>query len=248
MTAALEVADVSHAYGKRRALESVTLTVEPGSFTALLGVNGAGKTTLFNLITRLFATQAGRISVCGHDMADAPHAALAMLGVVFQSRALDPALSVRQNLIYQGALHGLGKVEALGRGAALLEQVKLIDRLGDKVGALSGGQVRRVEIVRALLNRPRLLLCDEATVGLDVVSRGEIVAEVHTLAADRGIGVLWATHLIDEILDDDAVVVLHKGVVKAAGKAAEVAGPDGLDAAFRRITAEGGDGDRGTVQ
>ena len=233
---ALEIEDVSHAYGKRRALAGVSLSVDAGRFTALLGVNGAGKTTLFNLVTRLFDTQSGQITVCGHNLRTAPRSALASLGVVFQSRALDPALSVRQNLIYQGALHGLAKREALARGEALLAQVKLADRMADKVGTLSGGQLRRVEIVRALLNEPRLLLCDEATVGLDVVSRADIVAEVHSLAAERGIGVLWATHLIDEIRPDDAVVVLHEGIVKAAGQAADIAGDTSLDAAFRNLT------------
>ena len=238
MTApSLLVEDVSHHYGPRRALNDVSLSVEPGVFAALLGVNGAGKTTLFNLITRLFDTQKGRISVCGHDIRREPRRALARLGVVFQSRALDANLTVAQNLVYQGALHGIPRRDALARGSALLERIGMAERIGDKVGRLSGGQVRRVEIVRALLHSPDLVLCDEATVGLDVKSRADIVADLHALAAERGVGVLWATHLIDEIGAEDPVTVLHEGEVRACGTAAEIAGGGTLSNAFLALTA-----------
>ena len=114
----------------------------------------------------------------------------------------------------------------------------MADRIGDKVRALSAGQARRVEIARALLHGPRLLLCDEATVGLDVKSRTDIVAEVHALAAEQGVGVLWATHLIDEIQPNDRVVVLHLGRVLATGTAAEIAGEQSLSERFLAMTAE----------
>jgi ABC-2 type transport system ATP-binding protein len=216
----------------------VSLDVPRGAFVALLGVNGAGKSTLFNLITRLYDTRTGRIAVCGHDIRQAPTQALRRMGVVFQSRALDPSLTVAQNVIYHGALHGVGRAEALRRGEAALGRMRLSDRMGDKVSALSGGQARRVEIARALLHDPQLLLCDEATVGLDVKSRAEIVADVHALAAERGAGVLWATHLIDEIAPDDRVVVLHRGRVLARGAAAEIAGEGALTDAFLALTRE----------
>lgn len=210
-----------------------------GSFTALLGVNGAGKSTLFNLITRLYDNVTGAIEVCGHDVRrDARHA-LARLGVVFQSRALDGTLTVAQNFAYAGALYGMAPGEVRRRGAELLERIGLIERMGDKVRALSGGQARRVEIARALLHGPDLLLCDEATVGLDVKSRTDIVAEVHALAADQGVGVLWATHLIDEILPDDRVVVLHHGRVLAIGPAGEIAGDKTLSERFLEMTGDG---------
>jgi ABC-2 type transport system ATP-binding protein len=238
MDDALTVEGVSHAFGKTRALSDVSLDVPRGAFVALLGVNGAGKSTLFNLITRLYDTRTGRIAVCGHDIRQAPTQALRRMGVVFQSRALDPSLTVAQNVIYHGALHGVGRAEALRRGEAALGRMRLSDRMGDKVSALSGGQARRVEIARALLHDPQLLLCDEATVGLDVKSRAEIVADVHALAAERGAGVLWATHLIDEIAPDDRVVVLHRGRVLARGAAAEIAGEGALTDAFLALTRE----------
>ncbi len=242
--AALRVDALSHRYGAREALKAVSLQVRQGSFTALIGVNGAGKTTLFNLVTGLFARQSGTIEVCGHDVSARPRAALASLGVIFQSRAIDPGLTIAQNLAYQGALHGLRRRAALDRAARLLGRMGLGDRMGERVAALSGGQARRVEIAAALLHAPRLLLCDEATVGLDVASRRDIVADLHALAAEDGVGVLWATHLIEEILPQDPVYVLHRGEILAAGPAADVAAqnavgraPGGtLSDAFLRLT------------
>lgn len=233
---ALRIEGLSHSFGAQRAVDDVSLTVEAGRFTALLGVNGAGKTTLFNLVTRLYANRSGRIFVCGGDMGEAPRAALARLGVVFQSRSLDAALTVAQNIAYQGALRGIGRRDALARGTAALARVGLGDSIGRKVGALSGGQARRAEIACALLHRPALLLCDEATVGLDVKSRADIVADVHRLAAEEGVGVLWATHLVDEISAGDQVIVLHKGRVLASDAAAALAGGGTLSDAFLAMT------------
>lgn len=234
-TPALSVAGVSHSYGARVALDDVSLEVPAGRFVALLGVNGAGKSTLFNLITRLFDTRSGEIAICGHSIRSEPRAALARTGVVFQSRSLDVSLTVAQNFRYQGALHGMEWSAVRPRMEVLLDRIGLADRAGDKVGRLSGGQLRRVEIVRQLLHEPRVLMCDEATVGLDVKSRADIVADVHRLAAEEGLGVLWTTHLIDEIWDEDPVFVLHKGRVLAHGTAAEI-GKGDLSAAFLAMT------------
>ena len=236
MTPALEVADVSHAFGKLKALDDVSLAVAEGEFVALLGVNGAGKTTLFSLITRLYDNVSGRIEVFGHDLRRAPGPALAELGVVFQSRALDVDLTVAQNLAYHAALHGLPRAEARARAEAATATVGLSDLRRTRVGQLSGGQARRAEIARALLHRPRLLLLDEATVGLDVRSRREVVRLVRGLAAEQQVGVLWATHLFDEIEPEDKVVVLHRGRVLAAGRAARIADGRGLAERFLDMT------------
>ncbi len=233
---ALEVAGLSFAYGDRVALDDVAFAAARGAFTALLGVNGAGKSTLVNLVTRLFAARAGRVAVCGFDMARSPAEALGRLGVVFQSRALDANLSVRENLAYAGALHGMGGAEARARAAEALERVGMADRLRARVRELSGGQQRRVEIARALMHRPALLLCDEATAGLDIESRAAIVADAHRLAAEEGVGVVWTTHLIDEIAPEDAVIVLHRGAVRARGTAREIAGGGALADAFLAMT------------
>jgi len=163
---ALEVLGVSHAFGKVAALRDVHLVVPHGRFVALLGVNGAGKTTLFSLITRLYDNTSGVIRVAGHDLRRSPGKALERLGVVFQTRALVRDLTVRQNLAYHAALHGIDRATARARIAEVLAQVDLSDKAGIKVAALSGGQQRRAEIARALINRPALLLLDEATTGL----------------------------------------------------------------------------------
>ncbi|HEX3443000.1 MAG TPA: ABC transporter ATP-binding protein [Pseudolabrys sp.] len=236
---ALAIENVSHSYGARQALDDVTFTVLPATFAVLLGLNGAGKSTLFALITRLYGTQRGHVRIFDHDVAREPGEALRTLGVVFQSRTLDLDLSVTQNLMYHAALHGIDKRTARTRAEEVLTRIALLDRARDKVRHLSGGQMRRVEIARALLHRPRLLVLDEPTVGLDITSRADLLGHVRQLIAEEGVGVLWATHLIDEVADDDQVVVLHQGRVLADGPAAKIvadcAAPD-IRGAFTNLT------------
>jgi ABC-2 type transport system ATP-binding protein len=240
--AALETTQVAHRFGSRQALADVSLTVPEGRFVALLGPNGAGKTTLFSIVTRLHGSRAGRVRIFGHDLRRASSLALAELGVVFQSRTLDQDLSVRQNLAYHAALHGLAGPEVRARIAGLLTRAGLADRSDEKVRTLSGGQARRVEIARALVHRPRLLLLDEPTVGLDRTSRAGIVALVRQLVADEGLSVLWATHIFDEIEPDDHVYVLHRGKIVSQGDSravmAAASGARSLDEAYRILTAE----------
>ena len=236
---ALSIDGVSHAYGQRRALMDVSFNVQPASFTALLGLNGAGKSTLFSLITRLFGIQSGRVGIFGHDISKSPGEALRLLGVVFQPRTLDLDLSLTQNLLYHAALHGISRREARARAAELLDRIGLTERGGSKVRDLSGGQMRRLEIARALLHRPRLLLLDEPTVGLDVKARADIISHVRQLVSEQGIGVLWATHLFDEIMAGDDLVVLHQGKVLAQGPMSRViaeAGAQDVNTAFMRLT------------
>jgi ABC-2 type transport system ATP-binding protein len=236
MAPALVVEGVSHRFGAVSALRDVSFTVPRGAFAALLGVNGAGKTTLFSLITRLYDSTSGRIEVAGFDARRRPGEALARLGVVFQSRALDGDLTLRQNLRYHAALHGLGGRVAEARIVEVLALVGLGEREGVKVNALSGGQQRRAEIARALLHRPELLLLDEATAGLDLRARAEVQALVRRLIAEEGVSTLWATHVFDEVGPGDRVVILHRGAVLAAGIAAEVAGAASLAEAFLAMT------------
>ena len=239
---ALEIRGLSHSFGKRKALADVDLTVEAGSFRALLGLNGAGKTTLFSLITRLYNSTSGVIRVFGFDVRRQPSQALEQLGVVFQSRTVDPELSVMQNMLYHCALHGMPRRLARERAMAELERIGMADRATDSVRNLSGGQMRRVEIARALLHRPRLLLLDEATVGLDIGARQDIVHHVRRLVDEDGLGVLWATHLIDEIDETDRVTILHHGRVGADDSVPDIlraAGTQTLREAFNTITGAG---------
>jgi ABC-2 type transport system ATP-binding protein len=239
---ALAIEGVSHSYGPRKALDNVGFTVASGNFTALLGLNGAGKSTLFSIVTRLFGTQAGHIRIFGNDIERNPGEALRRMGVVFQPRTLDLDLSVAQNLFYHAALHGISRHDARQRADDLLSRIGLSERFGSKVRDLSGGQMRRLEIARALLHRPRLLLLDEPTVGLDVKARAEILAYVKGLVSEQQIGVLWATHLFDEIEPDNQLVVLHQGRILAKGKVARIvaeAEARDLHSAFAQLTGSG---------
>jgi ABC-2 type transport system ATP-binding protein len=235
---ALSIKDVTHSYRERRALDHVSFEVRRGAFAVLLGLNGAGKTTLFSLVTRLYAAQHGSIFVLGFDVAREPAQALSRLGVVFQARTLDLDLTVMQNLLYHASLHGIGGREAGELAHDTLGRTEMRDRAHDKARVLSGGQMRRIEIARALLHRPSLLLLDEPTVGLDVNARKSILRYVRDLVAQENIGVLWTTHLIDEVEDGDDLIILHRGRVLAKGIAGDLvaqAGATNVGGAFERI-------------
>ena len=219
---ALAVENLSFAYRTKNALDNLSFTVNSGECTILLGPNGAGKSTLFSLITRLYESRNGRIALCGFDLQHNSREALAQLGVVFQQSTLDLDLTVSQNLRYHAALQGIGQKQADMRMQEELERLSMFERRHEKVRLLNGGHRRRVEIARALLHKPKLLLLDEPTVGLDMPSRQAIVDHVHQLVTERGLAALWATHLIDEIAPDDSVVVLHKGQIKAQGPLSKV--------------------------
>lgn len=221
-TIALSIQDLSFSYGNKKALDQVSFRIRSGECTLLLGPNGAGKSTLFSLITRLYDSREGRIELCGFDIRRQTRMALANLGVVFQQTTLDMDLSVMQNLRYHTALHGMGRKQAMQRIQEELERLNMFDRRFEKIRQLNGGHRRRVEIARALLHKPALLLLDEPTVGLDVPSRLAIVDYVHQLVSDEQLAVLWASHLIDEVYPDDHLIVLHKGRVKANGTVDEV--------------------------
>jgi ABC-2 type transport system ATP-binding protein len=238
-TVALAVRGLSHAFGKRQVLSEVGFSIRPGEFTVLLGLNGAGKTTLFSLITRLYDHRSGAIQVFGKSVRNESTAALERMGVVFQQLTLDLDLTVEQNLYYHASLQGLSRRAAAERIAIELERVGLSERRKEKVRQLSGGQRRRVEIARALLHRPSLLLLDEPTVGLDIASRRFLLDHVRKLCREDGLAVLWATHLIDEVGEGARVIVLHEGRVLAAGTLSEVlaaTGTDNMQAAFAKLT------------
>ena len=184
--APLVVSGLSHAFGERQALRDVSFELNRGDRTMLLGLNGAGKTTLFSLITRLYNHRSGSIRIFGWEIKKKPSEALARLGVVFQLPTLDPDLSVAQNLSYHAALHGLPRREAAVRIKREVERVGLTERMHEKARTLSGGQRRRVEIARALIHRPKMLLLDEPTVGLDIASRQFLLDQCACCVAKRG--------------------------------------------------------------
>ena len=236
---ALAVDHLSFAFATRRALDDVSFSLRRGECMILLGPNGAGKSTLFSLITRLYAAPSGSIEINGFDVKHQSCKALAQLGVVFQQTTLDQDLSVMQNLRYHTALHGIGRKQANHQIQLELERQGMYDRRFEKVKQLNGGHRRRVEIARALLHQPSLLLLDEPTVGLDLPSRQGIVEHVHALCEETRTAVLWATHLIDEIGPDDQLVVLHQGLIRATGSVDEVqqfSGTETIRDAFYQLT------------
>ena len=239
MQAALSFAGVSHRYGSRAALEDVSFTVPPGRFAVLLGLNGAGKTTLFSVIAGLLGLQSGEIRVFAHSLKHERAAVLGLTGFVFQQPTLDLDLTVIENLRYAAALHGIPERDAAASITAELGRLGIEDRGRDRVRKLSGGQRRRVEIARGLLHRPRLMLLDEASVGLDLAARRAILNRVRGLCREEGMAALWATHLLDEATEEDQIIVLHRGRVVADGTQAEIcaaADRPGLRAAFSALT------------
>ncbi|MDX1801207.1 MAG: ATP-binding cassette domain-containing protein [Marinobacter sp.] len=235
----LEARHISFRYRETPVLNDVSFQLDEGRFHALLGPNGAGKSTLFGLITRLLALQTGELLLSGQSLRRQPAAAMQAIGVVFQQNALDLDLTVRQNLLYHAALHGLSRKDARQRSDRELARFGLADRAGDPVRLLNGGHRRRVEIARALLHGPSLLLLDEPSAGLDVASRDALNHHVRQLCANDGLTVLWATHLIEEVSLEDRVLILHQGNLLADGPGqslCEAADDASLVNTFNRLT------------
>ncbi len=241
----LTVSEVKKAYGSVKALNGVSFTLGSG-FHALLGPNGAGKSTLFQLLTGLFVPDEGRIVVNGFDISQQLTRALGTIGVVFQQPSLDLDLSVQANLSFYGKLHGMSRHDIRERSAVELEKLGIADVADRKCRTLSGGNRRKVELARALLTSPKLLLMDEPTVGLDPASRDLLLHYVNSLCAERGLCVLWATHLIDEAEPAKQVLVLNKGKLLAQARPEELMQqtetPSLLDAFFTLS------GERGNTQ
>ena len=239
---ALLLDNVVKSYGSNKAVAGVSLTVHAGEFIALLGPNGAGKSTLFQLLSGLFVPDSGRIEVMGHDMSRNAVPALAGLGIVFQQPTLDLELTVVANLQFHAGLHGMPAALAKARIERELVRLDLKDRAHDKAAKLSGGNRRRVELARALMHEPRILLMDEATVGLDPASRSELLKLLLEMRTERSVAVLWATHLCEEVAGADRVVVLHRGKVLADTTPAELIASSGkatIEQAFLSMTGGG---------
>ncbi|QBF30610.1 ABC transporter ATP-binding protein [Thalassococcus sp. S3] len=220
----LSVRSLSFSYGTKRALDAVSFDVDQGAFCALLGPNGAGKSTLYGLLTRLFTAPEGEIVIAGHTLSQNPRAALAQIGVVFQQTTLDLDLTARRNLTYFAALHGLSGRTAHLKIDAALDRLDMAERAGERTRDLNGGHRRRLEIARCLIHDPSVLLLDEPTVGLDAAARRAITDHVHDLSQTDNLTVLWATHLADEVRDDDRLLILHKGQILEDGTAGALRG------------------------
>jgi len=217
----LEVNQVDFSYGNKKVLENISFSIEEGTFCVLLGLNGAGKSTIFSLITRLQNLVVGEISINNYAIKDYSNA-LKDIGIVFQEPTLDLDLTVRQNLFYYGSLKGLDFKETIFSIEDEIKKLELETHLDTQVRKLNGGHRRRVEILRALINKPKLLLLDEPTVGLDLKSRFDILDYVRNLVHTKNISVLWITHLFDEIEENDSVTVIKTGKIVESGIVKEI--------------------------
>jgi len=209
------VVDLRHRYGDREALAGVSFSVERGELFGLLGPNGGGKSTLFKILATLVRAEKGTARILGHDVAREPHAVRRRIGVVFQHPSVDAMLTVEENLVCHGHLYGLHGPELRRRIDALLVRFGLDGRRRDRVGTLSGGLARRVELAKGLLSSPQVLLLDEPSTGLDPGARRDLLATLAELRDTDGVTVVLATHHLEEAERCDRVCVVDRGRIVA---------------------------------
>ena len=231
MSHAVETEGLGRNFGSRAALADVSLAVREGEMFGLLGPNGSGKTTLFRILSTLLPPTAGSARVGGHDVLRSPMEVRHHLGVVFQSPALDPQLTVAENLRCAGQLYGLSGADLEQRLRAAAEALEVADRLDDRVQTLSGGLQRRVEVAKSLLPRPRVLLLDEPSTGLDPAARAGLRSALGKLRRETGVTIVMTTHLLDEAEACDRVAILHRGRLIACETPASLRGRLGRDVA-----------------
>ena len=230
----IQVQNLTHRYGDRLALSNVTFEVRKGEIFGLLGPNGGGKSTLFRILSTMMVPTAGRALIAGHDVVRDPAAVRRHVGVVFQTQSLDKALTVEENLRAQGHLHGLRGVLLNERMDRAMERLGLADRRRDLVETLSGGLRRRVEIAKALLHEPQVLLMDEASTGLDPAARRDLSRHIENLRTGDGVTILLTTHILEEAGRCDRLVLLHRGSMVAEGTPAELRARIGGDVVVLR--------------
>ena len=215
---AIELVDVTKQYSDVLAADSVSFKVRDGEFFGLLGPNGAGKTTTINMMTSILKPSKGKIRILGLDVKKRAVEVRKNVGLVFQDSALDRQLTVRENLIFAGMLHGLKKDLIEKRLTELLILFGLEDKKDKPVGSLSGGQRRGVDIARGVVHKPRVLFLDEPTIGLDVSARVRIWLFIHKLRKSDGITIVLTTHYLEEAESCDNVCFIDKGKIVLAGK------------------------------
>lgn len=218
----IQVQNLTHRYGDRIALSKVSFEVKKGEIFGLLGPNGGGKSTLFRILSTMMVPTEGTVSLAGHDVVREPAAVRRQVGVVFQTQSLDKALTVDENLRAQGHLHGLSGAVLAGRMNSAMEKLSLTDRRKDLVETLSGGLRRRVEIAKALLHKPQVLLMDEASTGLDPAARRDLSRHVEDLRTEEGVTILLTSHILEEADRCDRLVLLHQGNIVAQGSPQEL--------------------------
>jgi ABC-2 type transport system ATP-binding protein len=218
----ITVQNLTHRYDGRVALADLSFEVPAGSIFGLLGPNGGGKSTLFRILATMMVPTAGQVRIAGLDVVRRPDEVRRRIGVVFQSPSLDRKLTVRENLTAQGHLYGLSGRGLRSKIGEVLERLGLLDRGDDLAEKLSGGLRRRVEVAKALLHEPSVLLMDEPSTGLDPGARRELADYVSALRERHGMTILLTTHLLDEAERCDRLLLLHQGRRVAEGTPAEL--------------------------
>ncbi|HMO83300.1 MAG TPA: ABC transporter ATP-binding protein [Lacipirellulaceae bacterium] len=226
---AIAIERLTYRYGKRTAVDDLTLDISVGEVFAFLGPNGSGKSTLFRVLSTLVPVQAGSIVIFGVDGAREPRRASQYTGVVFQSPSLDKKLTVAENLWHQGRLYGMPSAAVRRRSAELLAAVGLEARSQDRVETLSGGMRRRAELAKCMLHRPQLLVLDEPSTGLDPAARLDLWQHLTQLRDSLGTTIVLTTHLLDEADRADRIAILHLGRLVALGQPWELCGELGGD-------------------
>jgi ABC-2 type transport system ATP-binding protein len=234
---AIEAAALGFHYGDRAALDDVTFTIARGEIFGFLGPNGGGKTTLFKLLSTLVPIQTGSARMFGHDLAGETGAVRRRLGVVFQHPSLDGKLTVAENLAAHGHLYGIAGARLRERSTAMLERLGLSARERDRVETLSGGLQRRVELAKALLHEPELLLLDEPSTGLDPAARREFWNYLEHLREHDGVTVVLTTHYMEEAERCDRIAILHQGKLVAIAPPGELKSEVGGDVVVVRTAA-----------
>jgi ABC-2 type transport system ATP-binding protein len=235
----LDIKNLKKSYRKTQALKGVTMSIDRAEVVGLLGPNGAGKSTLFQIAAGLFAPDSGSVTLFGLDYRRNAAEILKRLGVVFQARAIDLDMTVQANLAFHAALFGLAGATAKARITEVTDLLEIGDLLKKPVRTLSGGNQRRVEVARALLNGPDLLLMDEPSTGLDPVTREMLVNHMQIVRREHGTSILWATHLVEELEEADRIILLVGGQIVRTGSPAELmasSGTENLTAAYISIT------------
>ena len=213
----IQVEDLRKDYGDVQAVKGINFAVQEGMLFSFLGTNGAGKSTTINMLCTLLSKTSGRALIGGFDIDKQADEVRRLIGIVFQDTVLDPKLTIRENLTIRGALYGLSKIKLR---AAVKEAIKMTDmsEYADRqYEKLSGGQKRRADIARALINRPKLLFLDEPTTGLDPKTRRDIWHMIRNLQKDSGMTVFLTTHYMEEAAESDDIAIIHRGEIRARG-------------------------------
>ena len=213
----IEVKDLKKNYKEVEAVKGISFSVEEGSFFAFLGINGAGKSTTINILCTVLEKTSGSVTIGGYDLDKEKDKIKGLIGIVFQNSVLDKQLTVKENLASRAAYYGMGNAEIKKRIEELSEIFELDEIMNRRYNRLSGGQRRRVDIARALINRPKILFLDEPTTGLDPMTRVKVWEVIHKLRQESKLTVFLTTHYMEETVDCDDVVVLDSGRIAAHG-------------------------------